>query len=73
MKSDKIIIHNYTELNDSIVLNFIHTVINNGEISYTKKNGKQYCFLTMFPYSDNIIVDCTKRNNTHTFKVYKSE
>ena len=44
-KSNKLIIHNYTDLEDYEALCYIQQVIQTGLISETSK-GKQYCFAT---------------------------
>lgn len=66
---NKIIIHNYTELSDFVVMQHIMAIIDSGKISETKK-GKQYCFATTF---DKYEVTCTMRKNTHTFKIFYLE
>lgn len=68
--NDKIIIHNYTELNDVMIMNYISTVIQFGKISKCKY-GDTYCFITRFPHSDKIVVSCDRKNNTYTFKIFK--
>lgn len=65
---DKIIIHNYTDLSDFEVIDYIGRVIGNGKIS--GRNGlKQYCFVTTF--KDGYTVCSGRRNNTYTFKIEK--
>lgn len=66
---NKIIIHNYTDLSDLEVLDYIIRVVANGFLSETNKNGKQYCFITTF--ETGYAVSCDKRGNTHTFKIIK--
>ena len=44
---DKIIIHNYTDLDDYDVLYYVLLVVNGGKVSKTKQ-GEQYCFITSF-------------------------
>ena len=64
--TNKIIIRNYTNLDDFKVILKIATIINEGKISETKSQGKQYCFVTSFQDS---IITCNKKNNTYTFYV----
>lgn len=66
---DKIIIHNYTNLSDLEVLDYISRVVANGFLSKTNKNGKQYCFITTF--KTGYVVSCDKMRNTYTFKIIK--
>ena len=66
---DKIIIHNYTNLLDLEVLDYISRVVANGFLSETHKNGKQYYFTTVFKTGYTVV--CDKRGNTHTFKIIK--
>ena len=63
---DKIIIHNYSDLEDTKLVYYVLSVINNGQISETSK-GKQYCFVTTF--KDGITISSGRRNNTYTFYV----
>ena len=65
---NKLIIHNYTDLEDFDVIFYIMSVISEGKISKTK-NGQQYCFATRF--KNGVIVESSKRKNTYTFKVIK--
>lgn len=66
--TDKLIIHNYTDLSDSDVLLYILPVIEKGKIS--ERNGlKQYCFVTTF--KNGITVCSGRRNNTYTFTIEK--
>lgn len=67
---NKIIIHNYTKLNDLEALKCIEKVVKIGEISRTSK-GNQYCFITKF--AEGYIVGCDKKNNTYTFKIIEEE
>lgn len=63
---DKIIIHNYTDLPDYTVLEYIQEVMLQGKIS--ERNGlKQYCFVTTF--KNEITVCSERRNNTYTFTI----
>ena len=64
----KIIIHNYSDLEDYECVSFIRAVISEGKVSETKQ-GKQYCFVTTF--KNGIVVGCSRRNNTYTFKVIR--
>ena len=65
---DKIIIHNYTDLSDFEVIDYIGRVICTGKIS--ERNGlKQYCFVTIF--KDGYTVCSGRRNNTYTFIIEK--
>ena len=68
---DKIIIHNYTDLSDLEVLDYIFRVVANGFLSETNKNDKQYCFTTVFETGYTVV--CDKRGNTHTFKIIKED
>lgn len=68
MEDKKLIIHNYTDLNDAEVLLFIINVINEGLVSETSK-GKQYCFVTKF--KNNCVVICDKIKTGYSFKVVK--
>lgn len=68
MEDKKLIIHNYTDLNDAEVLLFIINVINEGLVSETSK-GKQYCFVTKF--KNNYVVTCDKIKTGYSFKVVK--
>lgn len=67
-KSDKLIIHNYTDLEDYEALYYIQQVIQTGLISETSK-GKQYCFATRI--NQNYIVICDKLKTGYTFKIVK--
>ena len=67
---NKIIIRNYTDMDDYNIILRISKVISEGKISETKSQGKQYCFVTTFK-DCNII--CNKRNETYTFYVFKIE
>ena len=64
----KIIIHNYTELPDFVVVQYINKVIQNGKISKTSK-GKQYCFVTRV--LNDYIITSDRNKDTYTFKIYK--
>jgi len=66
----KIIIHNYTDFSEIEIISYIDSVIRKGKMSETKQ-GKQYPFISTF--SCGTIVACTKRKNTHTFKVWRDE
>lgn len=68
---DKLIIHNYTNLEDLDIIDLVHDVISLGKISKTSK-GEQYCFLTVNKIF-NVVIDCTKNNNTYTFKIYYND
>lgn len=63
---NKIIIHNYTDLNDLEIFNYIYRVMLKGKVSETKQ-GKQYCFVT---HTEGLIIFCNRRKNTYTFKVF---
>lgn len=67
--NNKIIIRNYTDLSDLIVLELVAQVVTKGKVSVTSK-GEQYCFHTTF---NNIIgVSVVKSGkDTNTFYVYK--
>lgn len=67
-KSNKLIIHNYTDLEDYEALCYIQQVIQTGLISETSK-GKQYCFATRI--NQNYIVTCDKLKTGYTFKIVK--
>ena len=66
----KIIIHNYTELNDLDVMKFVSAVMSEGLISI-KNNTPQYCFLTTF--ENKYVVTCAKNKTGYTFKLYKED
>ena len=68
MKS-KLIVHNYTDLEDYDIIFYIMSVISEGKVSKTKSQEEQYCFATRF--KDGTIVESSKRKNTYTFKVVK--
>lgn len=66
---NKLIVRNYTDLNDLEILSYVMTVMKAGKISETNK-GPQYCFHTSF--KDGIEVSVHKSGiNTETFYVYK--
>lgn len=65
---NKIIIHNYTDLEDDDLISYIGVVISKGKISKTKQ-GEQYSFVTI--WESGYIVYCDRKNNTYTFKVVK--
>ena len=65
---DKIIIHNYTELPDRIIIQNISNIIDYGKIS-NSKYGKTYCLLSKT--TGGILISCDRRNNTYTFKIFK--
>ena len=67
-KSNKLIIHNYTDLEDYEALYYIQQVVQTGLISETSK-GKQYCFATRI--NQNYIVNCDKLKKGYTFKIVK--
>lgn len=46
MVTDKIIIHNYTDLSDERALYYIYQVVLKGEISELDNGEHQYCFAT---------------------------
>jgi predicted phosphohydrolase len=67
---DKLIIRNYTDLEDLEVISYVRTVISEGKISKSKQ-GEQYSFITTF--KSGITISSTRRNNTHTFWIYKEK
>lgn len=67
-KSDKLIIHNYSDLEDYEALYYIQQVIQAGLISETSK-GEQYCFATRI--NKNYIVTCDKLKTGYSFKLIK--
>lgn len=69
-EKSKIIIHNYSDLEDYECISFVRAVISEGKVSETKQ-GKQYCFITTF--KNGIVVGCSKRNNTYTFTVKRED
>ena len=70
VEKSKIIIHNYSDLDDYGAVSFVRAVISEGKVSKTKQ-GKQYCAITTF--KNGIVVDCTRRNNTYTFRVIRED
>lgn len=68
--TNKLIIRNYTDLDDHSVILRVGRVIQDGKISETKSQGKQYCFITTFTDCEII---CNKRNETYTFYVIRKE
>lgn len=64
--TDKIIIHNYSDLSDYDVMLYIASVIGKGKISQTSQ-GEQYCFVTTF--KKGITISSGRKNNTYTFYV----
>lgn len=65
---DKIIIHNYTDLDDLEVMDYIKGVIALGKVS--ERNGQtQYCFVSTF--KNGYTVCSGRRNNTYTFTIEK--
>lgn len=64
--TDKIIIHNYSDLSDYDVMLYIASVIGKGKISQTSQ-GEQYCFVTTF--KKGITISSGRKNNTYTFFV----
>ena len=64
----KIIIRNYTDLEDFEAISYIRAVISEGKIS---DNGRQYCYLTTFKSGYKVITDRRKNSNTHTFYLVK--
>jgi hypothetical protein len=68
--TDKIIIHNYTDLSDYDVLLYINVVINQGKISNTSQ-GEQYSFVTIF--KNGITVCSGRKNNTYTFIIERRD
>ena len=67
-KSDKLIIHNYTDLEDYEALYYIQQVIQTGLISETSK-GKQYCFATRI--NQDYIITCDKLKTGYIFRIIK--
>lgn len=67
-KSNKLIIHNYTDLEDYEALCYIQRVIQAGLISETSK-GKQYCFATRI--NQDYIITCDKLKTGYTFRIIK--
>ena len=70
VEKSKIIIHNYSDLEDYECVSFVRAVISEGKVSETKQ-GKQYCFFTTF--KNGIVVGSSKRNNTYTFTVKRED
>lgn len=66
----KIIIRNYTDLEDYEAISYIRAVISEGKIS---DNGNHYCYLTTFKSGYCVSTDRRKDGNTHTFYIYKEE
>lgn len=64
--TDKIIIHNYSDLSDYDMMLYIASVIGKGKISQTSQ-GEQYCFVTTF--KKGITISSGRKNNTYTFFV----
>lgn len=69
--SDKIIIHNHSDLPLIDAMLFARLVMNDGECSIGTY-GKQYAFVTQF--QNGILVYADKRKTgTHVFKVYSGK
>lgn len=66
---NKLIIRNYTDLNDIDVMSYVLTVMYNGKISETSK-GQQYCFHTSFDGGIGVSV-VKSGKDTETFYVFK--
>lgn len=64
--TDKIIIHNYSDLSDYEVLLYIAGVVDGGKVSKTSQ-GEQYCFVTT--YKSGITISSGRKNNTYTFYI----
>ena len=70
---NKWIIHNYTDISDFIIFDYIKSVVSEGRIS-EDKYGSTYCFATTFPFSGNVVVTCERASkNTYTFRIYKEK
>ena len=67
-KSNKLIIHNYTDLADYEALCYIQQVVPAGLISEPTK-GKQYCFATRI--NQDYIITCDKLKTGYTFRIIK--
>lgn len=65
---DKIIIHNYTDLDDYDAMIYVLKVISKGKNS-KRNNLEQYCFVTTF--KGGIIISSGRKNNTYTFIIEK--
>lgn len=73
---NKIIIHNYTNLSDLEVLQYIEKVIKNGKISERGNGVKQYCFVTKLNKilsKKAYTVTCDSRANGYTFKILEGK
>ena len=65
--TDKIIIHNYTDLSDYDVLLHVVGVVKEGKVSKTSQ-GEQYCFVVDFK---QCYICSSRKGNTYTFRVMK--
>jgi len=66
---NKIIIRNYTDMEDFEVLCYVEMVVRGGKVSKTGK-GDQYCFHTTFDGGIEVSV-IKSGKDTETFYVYK--
>ena len=64
--TDKIIIHNYSDLSDYEVLLYIAGIVKWGKVSKTSQ-GEQYCPVMI--YKSGITISSGRKNNTYTFYV----
>jgi hypothetical protein len=62
------IIINSKGIDDETALIYVTQVVNQGKIS---NNEKQYCYVTRFNNGVYVSSDLTK-NNTHSFKIWKT-
>lgn len=65
---NKLIIRNYTDLEDFEAISYVRAVIAEGKIS---DEGRQYCYVTTFKSGYKVICDRRKNSDTHTFYVLK--
>ena len=65
---DKLIIHNYTDLEDYEATKYVLAVIAEGKVS---DEGRVYSYVTTF--KSKITIFCTRKNNTYTFKIIREE
>lgn len=73
--NNKLIIHNYTNLNDLKVLSYIMNVVKNGKISKCK-GKEQYSFITTFGNiftGKKYIISCDMRDTGYTFKIVEEK
>lgn len=58
----------HTDESDLKAVKRVMRVIEEGQISKTKKHGEQYCFVTKF--ADETGVECKKHAKGFTFSIY---